>query len=69
MSKDGSQFDPITCRRLRGYRVGTKKRSWNILDFSEAVAALKVMSEPRWWRPNQKGDWGLVTGVSWTAGI
>ncbi len=69
VSKDGSKFDRVTCLRAGGYTVGAKGSEEKIENYTNALAALKSMSAPRWRRPNDKGNWGLVTGVTWTTGV
>ena len=67
-AEDGSYFSRSTIRsRKREYNVGGKgagniKRFKN---YDEALAYLRAMTPPKWWRPNEKGDWGLVTGIRW----
>lgn len=67
-AEDGSYFSRSTIRpRTHEYNVGGKGAG-NIKrfkDFDEALAYLRAMNPPKWWRPNEKGDWGLVTGVRW----
>ena len=65
VSKDGSRFDPKSCRRGGGYWVGEKGNEQKFTSFAEALAALASMTKPRWRRPNAKGNWGLVTGTQW----
>jgi hypothetical protein len=69
VSKDGSKFDSIICCRAGGYTIGPKGNETKILDYSDALAALTSMSPPRWRRPNLNGNWGLVTGISWTSSV
>jgi hypothetical protein len=69
VSKDGSKFDRHTCFRAGGYIVGAKGRERKIPLYEDALAALKTMPKPRFRRPNIKGNWGLVTGITWTASI
>jgi hypothetical protein len=65
VSKDGSRFDPVTCRRADGYWVGPKGHEQKIESFNDALAALATMTTPRWRRPNTAGNWGLVSGTHW----
>jgi hypothetical protein len=64
-SKDGSRFDPKTCRRNGGYWVGAKGHEQRIEAFEDALVALAAMATPRWRRPNAVGNWGLVSGKHW----
>jgi hypothetical protein len=65
VSKDGSRFDAVTCRRRFGYQVGPKGDEQKFASFEDASAALAIMVPPRWRRPNAAGNWGLVTGKHW----
>lgn len=69
-AKDGSYFNHSTFRpNTKEYNVGEKgkgnTKSFN--DFNEALAYLKSMPTAKWWRPNGKGEWGLVSAVRWDA--
>lgn len=67
-AKDGSYFSRLTFRpETREYNVGGKGHG-NIMrlkDFDEALAYLRTMSPAKWWRPNAKGNWSVVTAVRW----
>lgn len=67
-ARDGSFFDRTTYRpETKEYNIGGKG-SGNIRrfkDYDKALAYLRTMSPPRWWRKNNEGDWGLVTGIRW----
>ena len=65
VSKDGSHFDAVKCLRAGGYWVGSKGNERKFSKFEDALAALRKMSTPRFRRPNNNGNWGLVTGISW----
>ncbi|TXN17285.1 hypothetical protein FV219_00500 [Methylobacterium sp. WL122] len=65
VAKDGSWFEPETCRTQRGYTVGAKGAEIHISDYQEALERLARMPIPRWRRPNAAGGWGLVTGTTW----
>lgn len=60
VAKDGSCFDPVTCCRAGSYTVGAKGDERSFRDYRAAMDALKVMNVPRWRRPNDKGNWGIV---------
>jgi len=73
-AKDGSYFSPSTFRpQTKEYNVGDKGRgnTKRFTDFKEALAYLqkqRAAKKPaKWWRPDEKGQWGLVTAVRWTA--
>ncbi len=65
VSKDGSWFDPASCRNKRGYSIGPKGAENDVEDYREALDRLARMPTPFWRRPNSVGNWGLVAGVSW----
>jgi hypothetical protein len=64
VARDGSIFNPSL---LRGglYQIGAKGEEQHFTSFSEALSALNAMTVPRWRRPNEKGHWGIVTGIAW----
>lgn len=51
--------------RNGAYRIGAKGGEKDIPSYAEALTRLNAMSVPRWRRPNEKGLWGIVSGVSW----
>jgi hypothetical protein len=65
VAKDGTEFDPITCRNDRGYTIGPKGAEESLHDYREALVKLARMPTPSWRRPNAAGNWGIVAGVSW----
>lgn len=64
VARDGSIFNPGL---LRGglYQIGAKGEEQHFTSFVEALVALNGMPVPRWRRPNEKGHWGIVSGVAW----
>ncbi|PVA07128.1 hypothetical protein DC363_08120 [Thalassorhabdomicrobium marinisediminis] len=64
VARDGSMFTP-DLQRNGAYRIGAKGSEEDIPDFANALARLNAMSVPRWRRPNERGLWGIVSGVSW----
>lgn len=64
VARDGSIFNPGL---LRGgvYQIGAKGEEQHFTAFTEALVALNAMPVPRWRRPNEKGHWGIVSGVAW----
>lgn len=64
VARDGSMFTP-DLQRNGAYRIGAKGCEEDIADFASALARLNAMPVPRWRRPNEKGLWGIVSGVSW----
>jgi hypothetical protein len=65
VAKDGSTFDPVTCRSGGGYTIGPKGAEQKIEGYFDALAILAKASTPFWRRPNAHGNRGIVTGVSW----
>lgn len=65
VAKDGSWFDPVTCRNQRGYTIGPKGAETPVDDYGEALAQLARMPTPYWRRPNGVGNRGIVAGVTW----
>lgn len=64
VARDGSIFNPDLVRS-GVFQVGAKGEEQNFNTFAEALSALNAMPVPRWRRPNDKGHWGIVSGVSW----
>ncbi|WP_210528509.1 hypothetical protein [Rubellimicrobium arenae] len=64
VARDGSIFNPDL---IRGgvYQIGAKGEEQTFSNFTDALAALNAMPVPRWRRPNDKGHWGIVSGVAW----
>jgi hypothetical protein len=65
VAKDGTWFDPATCRRGGGYTIGSKGAEETYEDFRKALDRLSRMGTPQWRRPNPAGHWGLVSAVGW----
>lgn len=71
-ASDGSCFSPTTFRpRTKQYNVGDKGagNTKRFNDFNDALAYLhaqRAAKKPvKWWRPDDKGHWGLVTAIRW----
>lgn len=71
-ARDGSYFSPNTFRpKTKEYNVGDKGAGNNTYfkEFAVALAYLqsrRAADKPvRWWRPNAKGHFGVVTAVRW----
>lgn len=64
VARDGTWFSPAL-RRAGGYTIGAKGEEQVVADYHQALAQLREMTVPRWRRPNPKGNWGIVAGVSW----
>ncbi len=69
-ARDGTVFSPISCKRggkngTAYYTVGAKDAEVDYEDYDEALAALSKMSTPRWRRPNENGNFGIVSAERW----
>ncbi len=71
-ARDGSYFSPTTFRpQTKEYNVGDKGAGNTLCftDFNDALTYLhaqRAANNPaKWWRPDGKGHWGLVTAVRW----
>lgn len=64
VARDGSIFNPGLIRG-GAYQIGAKGEEQHFTSFNDALAALNTMPVPRWRRPNEKGHWGIVSGVAW----
>lgn len=62
----GNDFFNASLLRGGGYTVGKKGHEIKYFSFEEALDALIQMETPYWRRPNEKGNWGIVKGISWT---
>ena len=63
-AKDGSVFSHALGVR-GGFTVGAKGDERKISNFDEALAFLKAQPSARWRRPNDQGNWGIVTDIRW----
>ena len=69
-SKDGSYFHPgLRTQDRNYYQVGDKDDAKRFETFEEALKYLNEMKvakkTPKWRRPNENGNWGLVSAVKW----
>lgn len=64
MAKDGTFFSH-KCKMTRGYQVGDKGSEQYFESFREARNELLMMDQAKWRRPNEKGNFGIVSGVEW----
>jgi len=64
VAADGSHFHPGLARGGL-FRIGAKEDERSCDSFEEALAALQKMATPRWRRPNEAGNWGIVSGRDW----
>lgn len=64
VAADGSHFHPGLARGGM-FRIGAKDEDRPYDSFDEALSALQKMATPRWRRPNEAGNWGIVSGRDW----
>ena len=64
VAADGSFFHPGLARGGK-FTIGAKGEEEPYPTFEEALQALQKMSTPRWRRPNEAGNWGIVSGRDW----
>lgn len=66
VARDGTFFHPGLSRS--GYfTIGEKGDEQRVNNFQDALKALRAMTVPRWRRPNDQGNWGIVSGIRWEA--
>jgi transcriptional regulator with XRE-family HTH domain len=65
-ASDGSCFHRGLIKPMaKTYGVGEKSATQYFESFDDALAYLRAMKVAKWWRPNQSGNWGLVSAVRW----
>ena len=64
VAADGSHFHP-GLERGGKFMIGAKGEEVSYPSFNEALSALQKMATPRWRRPNEAGNWGIVSGRDW----
>jgi hypothetical protein len=69
-ARDGSLFTPTACKRggkrdEPHYTIGAKGSEQDFDSYDEALAELSRMTVPRWRRPNEQGNFGIVTAERW----
>ncbi|WP_444464180.1 hypothetical protein [Rhodobacter capsulatus] len=64
VAADGSHFHPGLARGGK-FMIGAKGEEVQYASFDEALIALHKMATPRWRRPNEAGNWGIVSGRDW----
>jgi hypothetical protein len=65
IARDGTIFSPALCSRNGIYTVGNKGEEERFSSFSDALDYLRKMPIARWRRPNENGNWGIVSAVEW----
>lgn len=64
VAADGSHFHPGLARGGK-FMIGAKGEEASYPSYNEALNALQKMATPRWRRPNEAGNWGIVSGRDW----
>ncbi|WP_340587306.1 hypothetical protein [Erythrobacter alti] len=70
-ARDGTIFGPKSCLRPGRpseephYTIGAKGEEQDYSSYEDALAALTAMATPRWRRPNDVGNFGIVTVERW----
>jgi hypothetical protein len=64
IAADGSFFHPGLARGGK-FMIGAKGDEVRHATFEAALVALQKMATPRWRRPNDAGNWGIVSGRDW----
>lgn len=64
VAADGSIFHPGLARGGK-FTIGAKGEEVQHPSFEDALVALQKMATPRWRRPNEAGNWGIVSGRDW----
>lgn len=65
-ASDGTSFHPgLASPRDGSFRVGERYAEVRFSSFEEALRYLRAMPIARWRRPNDAGNWGLVSAVRW----
>lgn len=63
---DGSCFHRgLASPRDGSFRVGEKGSELRLGSFEEALRYLRTMPVAKWRRPNDSGNWGMVSAVRW----
>lgn len=64
-AKDSTFFSKQLCNNRGIYTVGEKGDEQKFRNFEQALSYLKGMPKAKWRRPNQNGNWGIVSAVDW----
>ena len=66
VAKDGTKFTRCLARNGM-YTVGPKGNEQRFRSYEQALDYLRKSSVAHWRRPNEIGNWGIVTGIDWVA--
>lgn len=64
VAADSTFFHPGLARGGK-FMIGAKGEETQYASFEDALTALQKMAIPRWRRPNEVGNWGIVSGRDW----
>lgn len=64
VAADETFFHPGLARSGK-FTIGAKGEEVSSPTFEGALVALQKMATPRWRRPNDAGNWGIVSGRNW----
>lgn len=64
VARDGTAFIP-ELGNSRAYTIGPKGEERKVADYRQALQELRAMPKACWRRPNDAGNWGIVTAVRW----
>jgi hypothetical protein len=65
-ASDGSCFNPsLRCPISGKYTVGESGKESAYDDFEDALEHIKMMYKARWRRPNEDGEWEVVSVEKW----
>jgi hypothetical protein len=65
VASDGTYFSYACEYKRGGYQIGPKGSELKVETFAEALTQLVQMPLAKWRRPNQSGNFGLVSAVEW----
>lgn len=65
VAQDGTVFFPRLCVRNGCYTVGEKDNEQSFTDYEQALNYLKSMPTAKWFRPDENGNWAMVSAVDW----
>jgi|TARA_A100001391_G_C5084284_1_gene280711 hypothetical protein len=64
VARDGTMFTPDQ-QRNGSYQIGEKGAEEYVSSYEVALARLQAMPVARWRRPNEHGNWGIVSAIEW----
>lgn len=64
VARDQTWFGPHLLKAGQ-FTIGAKGEEIRVDSFLDALEELQKMNVPRWRRPNEQGNWGIVSGMVW----